>query len=143
MATAREMMERAISTWNARDKSAWISLFGPDFDLSLPGGLQADGIAAAQLFYALWQDAFPDNRVEPQRIITEGDTVVLESIFDGTHTGPLNLPTGSVPPTNKHARVPYVLVGTAGADTFARMVFYYDQVEILEQLGLMPAPAPA
>src|SRR5262245_65968978 len=86
MATAREMMERAISTWNARDKSAWISLFGPDFDLSLPGGLQADGIAAAQLFYALWQDAFPDNRVEPQRIISEGDTVVLESIFDGTRS---------------------------------------------------------
>jgi predicted ester cyclase len=143
MPSAREVMERAIAIWNARDESAWLKLFGPESELELPGDIRASGVEAGQLLYSLWQDAFPDNHLEPQRLIGEGDSVVLESIFVGTQSGPLNLPSSPIPATNKHARVRYVVVASSNADRFARLAFYYDQVDILVQLGLMPAPAPA
>ena len=50
---------------------------------------------------------------------------------------------GAVPPTKKQVSIPYVLIGTAVGSTFARLDFYYDQVEVLTQLGLMPAAVPA
>ncbi len=143
MAVARELMQRAVDTWNARDRSAFMALFGPDFELVLPGDIRRSGVEAADFLYSLWQDAYPDNRIEPQRLISEGDAAVLEAIFDGTQTGPLNMPTMALPATNNHTRVPYVVIGSSGSTTLARMVFYYDQVEILTQLGLMPAAATA
>jgi predicted ester cyclase len=143
MASVAETMERVFRTWNARDKSAWMALLDPDLEIVLPGGVQLAGVEGANIFYALWHDAFPDNRLEPRRMIGEGDAVVVEAIFHGTHTGALNLPSGAVPPTNKRVSIPYVVIGTAVGSTFTRLNFYYDQVEVLTQLGLMPAPVPA
>ena len=143
MASIAETMERVFSAWNGRDKSGWMALLGPDLEMVLPGGAHLAGIEGENVFYALWHGAFPDNRLEVRRMISEGDTVVVEAIFHGTQTGPLNLPTGAVPPTNKPVSIPYVLIGTAVGSTFTRLDFYYDQVEVLTQLGLMPAAVPA
>jgi len=142
MATVRETMEHLFSSWNAHDKSTWMALLAPDQEMFLPGGVQLAGTEGANTFYALWHDAFPENQLEVRRMITEGDAVVVEAIFHGTHTGPLNLPNGAVPPTNKQVSVPYVLIGTAVGSTFTRLDFYYDQVEVQTQLGLMPAAVP-
>jgi predicted ester cyclase len=143
MTSVSETMERVFSTWNARDKTAWMALLAPDLDMSLPGGVQLVGVEGANIFYALWQDAFPDNRLEPRRMITEGNAVVVEAIFHGTHTDPLNLPGGAVLATNKRVSIPCVVIASSAGATFARLDFYYDQIEVLTQLGLMPAAVSA
>ena len=48
--------------------------------------------------------AFPDASIDIKRIISQGDTVVVEYLMSGTHTGQL----GDIRPTNKRVEVPYV-----------------------------------
>jgi predicted ester cyclase len=143
MATAKDALERHFTTWNARDRDGWLSLIDSNWELVGPGGMTGTGRPAAEQFWSLWYDAFPAHRLDVVQEIAEDNTVVFEAFFDGTHTGPLNLPTGTVPPTGKHVRIPYVLIATAREDRFSRFVFYYDQVEVMTQLGLMPAAVPA
>ncbi len=65
--------------------------------------------------------------------------MVQEFTFEGTHSGPLAGPTGEIPPTNQK------LVGRGvqavdvqdGRVSEARL--YFDQVQVLTQLGLMPS----
>ena len=71
--------------------------------------------------------------------MAEGEYVVTEWVATCTHTGPLVSPSGqSIPPTGKHA-------ATHGSNTFevkngkvASTRVYWDMVELLGQLGLMP-----
>jgi ketosteroid isomerase-like protein len=62
----------------------------------------------------------------------------------GTNTGPVALPTGEVlPPTGKTIRVRSCDVVTVENGLATKHNFYYDQTELLSQLGLVPANAPA
>jgi predicted ester cyclase len=143
MATAKEALDRNFATWNAGDRSGWLGLIDANWELLGPGGLTGTGKPAAEQFWSLWNDAFPGHRLDVVRSVAEGDTVVFGAIFVGTHSGPLSLPSGTVPATGKNVRIPYVLIATASGDRFSRFVFYYDNVEVLTQLGLMPTAVAA
>ena len=70
--------------------------------------------------------------------IANGDKVVYVWNTKGTQTGPLALPTGVVPPTGKYAEVPGALVAILKEGKIVREKTYWNQVELLAQLGLMP-----
>jgi hypothetical protein len=40
----------------------------------------------------------------------DGDNGFLEAVFKGTHTGPLNAPSGTVPATGKAIEIPFVVM---------------------------------
>ena len=68
--------------------------------------------------------------------------VVQEGIFSGTHTGDLMTPGGDViPATGRSLKASYADVFEIDGDHITSERLYYDQVELLIQLGLMPAPA--
>src|SRR4029453_9241386 len=48
-----------------------------------------------------WAKAFPDSKATFVGEYASGDTVVLELVWKGVHTGPLQMPTGTFPPSNK------------------------------------------
>ena len=57
----------------------------------------------------------------------------------GTNTGPLSLPDGStVPATGKAVRVRGCDIATVADGMIVRHHFYFDQMELLTQLGLAP-----
>ena len=49
-------------------------------------------------------NVFPDTKIDFERIVTQGDTVVVEYVMSGTHKGKL----GGVQATNKIVEVPFV-----------------------------------
>ena len=49
-------------------------------------------------------NAFPDAKIDFERIVTQGDTVVVEYVWSGTHTGEYM----GYPATNKRVEVPFV-----------------------------------
>ena len=53
-----------------------------------------------------WAKAFPDSKATFMGEYASGDTVVLELVWKGVHTGPLQMPTGTIPPSNKPIEVP-------------------------------------
>jgi predicted ester cyclase len=84
--------------------------------------------------------AFPDISHPIDRIVPAGDTVTVELHAVGTHTGPLISAAGEVPATRRDIslRVANLLtVNDAGRVTSVHV--YFDQMEMLGQLGLLPA----
>lgn len=139
----RQIVEKDLESWNAHDKTAWTRDISDDADMTGPGGISGKGRELKDMFYAMWTDAFPDNQIKPNVIAVDGENAVVEATFEGTHTGPLNAPTGTIQPTRKRVKVPFVSVSKIRGGKFTSLHLYFDQVELMSQLGLMPAPARA
>ena len=91
-------------------------------------------------FLAGWVKAFSDCRVTDAVYLDAGDTAVSRFTATGTHDGPL----GPLHATGKAIRVP--MCEMWHFDSAGRVIggdLYYDQVTLLTQLELMPAPAAA
>jgi predicted ester cyclase len=87
--------------------------------------------------------AFPDVRHEIGRHFDSGDTGVVEFKLVGTHNGPLATAQGEVPPTGRPINVRMVRIERATGGKIVEGTIYFDQVELMSQLGLMPQPATA
>jgi hypothetical protein len=72
----------------------------------------------------------------PFQIIDGEDVVVLDGVFGGTHTAVLNAPGGSIPATGRCVTIPFVSVLGAAGDRFTSIAVYFDQMQLLAQLGL-------
>jgi uncharacterized protein (TIGR02246 family) len=129
---------------NAHDLNPIGDMYAEDAELVWPGLGPTRGRNAIVAFYATLFGAFPDVHVTIKRIIEQGDAVAIEYVSEGTHSGPLPMPAGELPPTNRRMRTEATSVGTAdGEGLIKTQREYFDQVEILAQLGLMPAPEPS
>jgi steroid delta-isomerase-like uncharacterized protein len=86
-----------------------------------------------------WIGAFPDGRVEIVNQLAAGDAVVTEFVGHGTHEGPLEMRSGSIPATHKPVELSCceVLRFRDGKVVVGRM--YYDVLTLLHQLGVAPA----
>jgi predicted ester cyclase len=98
------------------------------------------GQDGARQFLSVWVEAMPDNELSVTTEYVAGSVVVQEAVFSGTHTGNLAAPNGLVvPPTGRQVQVPYVDILVVESGQVASDHLYWDQVEMLTQLGLMPA----
>ena len=144
MASPKEVVDRGMEAWRAHDADAFASTYNDDARISAPGGMEARGPDGARMFMAMWNQAFPDNEISIAREHECGSVLVQEGTFSGTHTGNLTTPDGqTIPPTGRTVKAPYVDVFEIENDHVAAERLYFDQVELLTQLGLMPAPAAA
>lgn len=139
----REWTERTFAAWNARDQDAFLALGAPGQDLFGPGGFSGHGEAGARHLWQMWQGGFPDSRLSVVRTLGSGDSGAYEAIFEGTHTGVLHSPSGDLPPTGQHVRTHFAGLATLEDGRATSLHLYFDQVELLVQLGLAPAPATA
>ena len=84
-------------------------------------------------------EAFPNAEMEIAASYESGDTAILEWVFAGTNTGPLPLPSGETfPATGKRVAVRGADVARVQGGALVSVHSYYDQVELMTQLGLMP-----
>lgn len=143
MGETRRVIERSLEAWNAHDKAGWTGDISDTCDLSGPGGLSGKGRELRDLFYSMWQEAFPDNRITPVAILEDGENGVMEAVFEGTHTGALKAPGGTIPPTHKRIKTHFAVIEKVNGGRFQSFHLYFDQVELLTQLGVMPAPTTA
>ncbi|MBO0888484.1 ester cyclase [Candidatus Bathyarchaeota archaeon] len=99
------------------------------------------GVDAFLEFVTGFKKSFPDLRFELKNIAQSQDTVLVESVFSGTNTGPLPSPTGSIRPTGKTVQLPFVDVWKIVGERITENRIYYDQTAFQSQLGLTPASA--
>ena len=71
-----------------------------------------------------------------------GDVAVEEGTFTGTHQGVLHSPAGDIPPTYRPVTVDYTQVLRYRDGEHISFNLIFDRLQMLEQLGLIPAPAP-
>lgn len=143
MSEAKQLTERLIEVGNKHDKNGWLAATADDAKVTSVGGFSANGKAGAEQFFAMWNDSFPDYKVTARRIVSEGNVAVLEATFTGTHTGPLQAPSGTIPPTRKKVSIDFVNPITYSGGKVKEFTIVFDQMELLTQLGLVPTPAGA
>jgi len=139
----QEAFERGTDTFNAHDLDGFAAVLTDDVVFQAPGGMQGEGKAACLEFYGGWLSAFPDGRVDVHHVHFAGETAVEEGTFSGTHGGVLHTPAGDIPPTSRSGSLPYIQVLHFRDDRHASFNLAFDRLLMLEQLGLVPAPAAA
>ena len=87
--------------------------------------------------------AFPDVSFKFTDVFQKNErTGATQFQMSGTHTGPLALPAGEVPPTGKRFNIMGVgIVTLDDSGLIKEELRYYDVATVLTQLGLMPEPA--
>jgi steroid delta-isomerase-like uncharacterized protein len=143
MGDTKSVGDAAIQTFNDHDEAAIRALYADNAVLEAPGDVRVEGADACTQYVMVWQRAFPDATLNVHRETVAGDTVVHEFTFEGTHTDTLAGPAGEIPATNRHlvGRGAEIIQVEEGKIVSFRL--YFDQVQVLPQLGLMPEPATA
>jgi steroid delta-isomerase-like uncharacterized protein len=144
MGNPQEVADRSLQAWRSGGAEAFVACYTDDASITAPGGTQLHGHDGVRQFYSMWNEAVPDNEISIERDYVSGSVIVQEGVFSGTHTGNLATPDGQViPATGRSLRVPYAEVLETEGDQIAASRLYFDQVELMTQLGLMPAPEAA
>ena len=86
-----------------------------------------------------WATAFPDSKATFNAVATNGNTVIVEVTWRGTHTGTLQAPTGKVAATGKKIEIRACQVIEVTNDKVQTMRQYFDLLTMLQQLGVMSA----
>jgi ketosteroid isomerase-like protein len=139
MGEAREVMDRITAALDAQDVEAAAECYATDAVAETPDQGQIRGREAIAEYFRQLADAFPDVRYEPQHGHESGNVAIDEGYVVGTHTAPLSLPSGeSVPATGKEIRVRSCDIVSVEDGLATSHRFYFDQIEFLGQLGLLP-----
>jgi steroid delta-isomerase-like uncharacterized protein len=143
MADAQEVGAQWVEAFNAHDEGRMRELTADDAVIEAPGDTRLEGGDATVGYAMAWLSAFPDARIDVHDEHVAGDWVVQEFVFSGTHTAPLPSPMGEIPATNRSLRGRGVQIFRVQDGAVADTRLYYDQVEVMTQLGLMPEPSAA
>ena len=103
MSTSVETAQALTEAFNARDWGTFRSLVADECVYEEPAtGLRAtrgdDWLAAVRA----WAAAFDDVQGEVTNAFGAGNEVALEITWRGTHTGDVDLPSGTIPATGRH-----------------------------------------
>jgi steroid delta-isomerase-like uncharacterized protein len=136
----RSLIERNIELWNVRDRDGWLAAADLyRLELEAPGGQRMVGRDAAETLWSTWHEALPDNRIDTVSIHADDRGGVQEGRFIGTHKGPLRGPAADIPATGRSLNVRFCGVYEFDEGKVISFHLYYDQAEMLTQLGMLPA----
>jgi len=136
----KKVLELAIERWNAADRDGWAALYAEDVEYEAPGGARISGLAdLKEKYFDALLTAAPDRGSSDVMLVADGDHVVEQARYTGTHTGTWRSPDGvEIPATGKKLDFPFVGVFRVEDGKISSIRIYYDQIEVLAQLGLMP-----
>jgi ketosteroid isomerase-like protein len=136
---ARRVMDAMTDATFQKDLEAAANLYAPDAVVVTPDQGELRGREQIVQYLKEINDAFPDDSYESAYKHESGDTAIDEGYFVGTNTAPLALPTGeSVPATGQAVRLRICDIATVQNGVITSHRFYFDQVDLLGQLGLLP-----
>lgn len=138
MANLRALVERHYHNMSSGNIDAESDIFSPNVETLDPSAGTLHGLEAFQGYERGFQRAFPDGRLE-LRTAVEGDNLIAaEGTFSGTNSGPLTGPAGEMPPTNRRLELHFAELFEVDGGRIVKHRIYYDQVDFMVQLGLMP-----
>jgi len=143
MANSQEAADRHIQAFNEKNLEEFVGNESPDMEFVIPGGITLRGRDQVREYMKLFWSAFPDIKVTPSYQVVAGDTVVTESTYSGTHLGTLRTPNGDIPATHKTVQGRQVAVQRVKDGKIWSEHLYFDQMEFLGALGLIPSPSLA
>jgi predicted ester cyclase len=133
------VFRRWIDAFNDRDRQAEADARAPGYVAHAPGATgPLDADAWVEFIFDVFVGAFPDLRLTIEEIGCSEDTVAARMAFRGTHRGEFQ----GLPPTNREVAFTSVELNRMVDRKVAEHWFEFDQVKLLEQLGLAVIPGP-
>lgn len=144
MGEARQVMDRLTDAVTTHpDLKVLAELYAEDAVAYTPDEGELRGRDRIVEYWRQMTEAVPDGRFETLHSYEIGDTAIDEGVFSGHNTGPLALPTGeSLPATGKEVRIRGVDLATVKDGRITEYRLYFDEMEFLGQLGLLPEGTP-
>src|ERR1700680_1950769 len=124
--------------FNSHDETAIRRLMSPNARFSGPGDVRLEGRDAVLGYINSWIKALPDATITVTNEIVSGPWIAQEFTFAGTHKAPLTGPMGTIPATNRKVSGQCVSITRYENDLAVENRLYFDMVQLLTQLGVMP-----
>jgi predicted ester cyclase len=141
--SAKENEELAlalIEALNTRELSQWSQKLSEDYAGEYPG-VPVLNKTQSLGYNRRFVIAFPDTHFEVHSVAAQGDQVFVHWTVSGTHSERLAAVTGrTIPPTRRRATVSGVLLTEVRDGEIVRQYWYWDQLSVLDQLGIMEHP---
>ena len=137
-----QTIETEMRAFNARDWDRYLDCFADSVVTLEPDEVDPiRGRASLQKRVTAYLGAFPDVQLEKERLFGADDWVCLNSLFVATHKGNFTAPGGKViSPTGRKVRVHGCSVFKLLNGKITEFIGYYDQLELLDQIGVKMQP---
>lgn len=127
---------RAISS---KDWDVWRTTVTPTVSYDEPATLRRlGGVEAVIEALRIWTTAFPDVQGRITNAGSSGSQVFAEITWEGTQTGPLVAPQGTIPASGRRGSIRAVEVFAFEGDRIAQIRHYFDLLSLLRQVGALP-----
>lgn len=84
-----------------------------------------------------WRSSLPDVVGTIERMVVDGDTVAMEIVWRGTHSGPLSTPNGEIPASGRSITVWATIWQVWDAGRLVSERHHLDLLSMLTQIGAM------
>jgi predicted ester cyclase len=129
-----------IEALNARNLSQWSHYLSETYAAEYPG-VSLLNKTQSITYNKRFVIAFPDTHFEVHSVAAQGDQVFIHWTVSGTQAERLATVTGrTIPPTRRRATVSGVLLTEVRDGEIVREGWYWDQLSLLDQLGIMEHP---
>ncbi len=133
------VVQRYLDAFNRADWDTFRDCLTADTVHVEPGGMEAHGPDATVDSVKVFKTAMPDLTGVVTRIVEGPGGAAAEIVWTGTHSGPLAGPTGVIPPTGRAVTVHATKVFAFEGDRISYGRHYWDMLELLGAIGVMPA----
>ncbi len=139
----KALVRRAIEeVWNQGNVALADELYAPTVIYQNPGVADVRTLEDFKRFVTAFRSAFPDGHTTIEDLIAEGDQVVLRYTFRGTNTGDFVTPM-PLPATGKQVIMTGIAIARVTSGKAVEVLDMGDNLGLLQQLGLIPAPGQA
>jgi len=129
------VVRRHIEAFNARDRDA--EPWSATAEFVAPGAA-ISGREQVLGFLGVFQEAFPEGRLEVRQLLVDGDAAAVEGAFVGVHDGVLRTPAGEVAATGGPVDLRWAALYRVEGDELVSEHLFFDQLDLLGQLGIAP-----
>jgi steroid delta-isomerase-like uncharacterized protein len=140
MMKPEETVRNYWRAWSEHNLDHLLALLAPDFisrsSLSQGRPANKDRIAAG---FKMFDKALPDLKEEIVSVIAEGNNVACQIIETATFTGPMELPSETIAPTNRAYALPVGSFFRLDQDgLIIEQRTYWDTAQWAQQIGIDP-----
>jgi len=141
MADLTQVAADLIDAFNEADWERFRAVLSPDAVYAETGtGRRVEGADAYVQLCQGWKEALPDVRGTIRGAVAGEHTVAQEILWEGTHTGPMHTPGGTLEPSGATISVQASLWARFEGDKAREVHHYLDVLTLLQQIGAVPAP---
>ena len=130
--------KEAVESFNKGDVDRSSALLGTGVYNEVGTGRQLRGEAEIRPALQGWRKAMPDVKGTVTNAVASGNTAVLEVTWEGTQTGPLDGPGGTIPPSGKRQSTPAAWIFEFEGDRIKESRQYFDMMSFMQQIGAIP-----